>query len=77
MFSWFKIKKSEDGGALAIGQKWRLKPEADNPWAKRYDPVIIVDIKDGWVKYDMNYFKGETDKISAFLRMYERVEEDV
>lgn len=77
MLSWFKLKKN----VLAIGQEWRLKLHTDDPWAKPHDPVTIVDIKNGWVKYDMSLFKGQiesqTARIPTFLRLYEKVEEVV
>ena len=54
------------------GEKWRLKN--DSPWPKNYQSVIILDVKDSWVRYDINsLFMDQRLKLKSFLYCYEKV----
>jgi len=54
----------------AIGEKWLLK--SYGPWpSERCTTATILDVKDGWVRYDMGYpFRDERMKMRSFLYCY-------
>jgi hypothetical protein len=63
--------------APQIGELWIFKePDAD-PWAAPPHQVLILDVKEGWVKYEFNPNIEKTfktmpgkKKISDFVKMY-------
>lgn len=77
MFSWFR--KLHSGAAPHPGERWAL-PERNDPWGgSRYPPSIILDVKDGWVRYCVGGFKDgpfrdERMEQSKFMSIYHRVE---
>lgn len=59
------------------GQHWRLQPDDDPFPAKAYDPVQILEVKEGWVRYWMGSFSPDNrKKVSEFVRMYDLVESE-
>jgi hypothetical protein len=52
----------------AIGEVWQLKILAD-PW-KDKGLTRIIDVKDGWVKYQIGWFDYRL-QLDAFLRCYQ------
>jgi hypothetical protein len=59
-----------------VSEKWSLKQTDGDPWSrKKYDPVTIIDVKDGWVKYSMggSFFDDERMEIKTFVKIYEKV----
>ena len=60
---------------IAAGQRWVLCC-ADGPWEaeKNYPPVLIRDVKDGWVRYAIgSTFPDCRHTIKVFVNMYRRV----
>lgn len=57
---------------------WVLKGDDESPWpAKKYAPVTIIAVLDGWVRYSINYiFSDERMKTDLFLNLYEKVRSD-
>lgn len=63
------------GSGPQPGERWALHID-DGPWgAKKYPPVLILDVKDGWVRYQMSasMFSDERKRESDFVSMYKRV----
>lgn len=57
------------------GQKWAFRDDCKGPWpARGCLPVTILDVRDGWVRYDMYAFKDQRMKLDNFARMYRRVD---
>ena len=55
------------------GEKWYFKDNCQGPWPKEDVPhVTIVDVKEGWVRYDMRYFKDQRLKLWQFKWMYKK-----
>ena len=56
--------------APIAGEEWWLKN--DSPWPKKdQKPVKILDVKDGWVRYDMlSVFRDERMELGSFLHCY-------
>ena len=57
-----------------IGDRWIFSPKGD-PWGPGdFIPVKILDVRDGWVRYDMNgIFRDERMEIKEFMSMYKLV----
>lgn len=57
------------------GETWQWKGEANQgPWpSKQGGCVTVVDVKDGWVRYDMAFFEDCRLREDAFRRMYRHV----
>ena len=57
------------------GEVWRMDGE-ETPWGSTpYIDVTILDVKDGWVRYDMGngngfLFRDERKELKSFVRMY-------
>jgi len=54
------------------GEVWYNKGD-DSPWPKKDSTgVTIVDVKDGWVRYDFNFniFKDQRLSLKDFLYCY-------
>lgn len=51
---------------------WYLRDAKIDPWgSKTHNPVRILDVKEGWVRYSMGeLFPDERMKMSAFLFCY-------
>ena len=58
------------------GESWQLPSEA-TPWGpKTYSPVKILDVRDGWVRYDMGgVFRDERMKLDAFMQYYRKYQQ--
>jgi len=57
----------------AVGEKWVFNNEDKSPWetTKKYNPVTILDVKAGWVRYSMGgYFNDCRHKIEMFTYLY-------
>ncbi len=52
-----------------IGEKWILGKMTDDPWERRYPPVVILDVRDGWVRYSL--FDSRCS-IRQFMSMYDK-----
>ena len=63
---------------IAKGQLWIFVPPEDPFEPKKYVPVKILDVRDGWVRYDivgnLNIFRDERHPIKTFMSMYRRVD---
>ena len=58
---------------IKIGSKWG--PINESPWPKPNSSVTILDVKDGWVRYDMGgVFRDERMGEDIFLMIYKEVE---
>jgi len=58
---------------IKIGSKW--VPINKSPWSKPFSSVTILDVKDGWVRYDMGgVFRDERMGEDIFLMIYKEVE---
>lgn len=77
---WFRSRlkngKGEDAPSLEPrinrGEEWALEQNND-PWGgKEYPPVKIIDVRDGWVRYDMggSIFRDERKTIGDFVALY-------
>ena len=71
-------RKQEDPSlpAIAPGERWLLRADKGDPWGQKpYRPVTILDVRDGWVRYDMGPgpFRDERKKIDDFVYMYRLV----
>jgi hypothetical protein len=56
------------------GERWAFV-DKQGPWpSKDYSPVVIVDVREGWVRYDMTMFKDQRMKVDLFTRMYRPVD---
>lgn len=60
---------------VSAGQQWRLMD--DSPWPNPHPPVVIADVLDGWVRYDMPYAKDQRRRLDDFLSLYEIVPAEV
>lgn len=61
---------------IAPGERWLLCPSNGDPWGQKpYRPVTILDVRNGWVRYDMGPgpFRDERKKIGEFVGMYKLV----
>ncbi len=62
-------------------EKWLLKqipPKNRDPWwePEVYSPVLILGVKEGWVRYDMGHvFRNQKMKMATFLHCYSKVED--
>lgn len=77
MFEWiqsfFKKKEEKKEDPILIGDKWCLK--RTDPWPKNPTIVTILDVKQGWVRYDMGHiFNDERMKEDSFRYCYSRCE---
>lgn len=88
MFVWlFGKKKQEEtpeidtkpvelNDNIEIGSKWELRGEDGSPWgAKKISgasPVIVRDVKEGWVRYALGIFSDERMKEDAFRHCYKK-----
>lgn len=53
------------------GERWAFMDKQDGPWpSKEYAPVVILEVRDGWVRYEMSGFKDQRMKLDLFERMY-------
>lgn len=59
------------GAVPSPGAMWALRCDDKSPWpSKRYCAVKILDVRDGWVRYDL--FDSRL-KVDDFVRMYRPV----
>lgn len=53
----------------APDEQWCMRDKS--PWPKKNNPVRIIDVREGWVRYYMNeVFHDERRELDEFLRMY-------
>lgn len=54
------------------GELWHFIGSDDkSPWqTDKYTQVKVVDVRDEWVRYDMEFFKDQRMKLDLFCRMY-------
>jgi hypothetical protein len=73
LLSFFNLKKDIKSNAIrvpVVGELWVLSD--GSPWQTKYPPVTILDVKDGWVRYDMNkIFRDERMLMKIFISCYE------
>ena len=50
------------------GEYWWFND--DSPFPSKYNPVLIREVKDGWVRYDMLTMKDERLKLESFHNIY-------
>ena len=56
------------------GERWAFM-DKQGPWpSKEFTPVVILDVRDGWVRYDMSIFKDQRMELDLFARMYRPVD---
>lgn len=56
------------------GERWAFQGK-QGPWPnKEHRPVVILDVRDGWVRYDMEVFKDQRMELDLFARMYRPVD---
>lgn len=68
IFSWFKKPKTPIKLPIP-GETWGLRDES--PWPKSGYTAIILDVKEGWVRYEMNpLFPDERKPLKSFLDCY-------
>jgi hypothetical protein len=55
-----------------VNEKWVLSDDRNDPFIpKTYPPVIILEVKDGWVRYDMQgLFRDQRMEIKSFIRIF-------
>lgn len=84
MLTWLNRLLRKDGQkpevttlpAIAARELWILCLKTAGPWEQKpYRPVMILDVRDGWVRYDMGSepFRDERKTIDEFVCMYRRV----
>jgi len=78
---WEKEENEEAEELPMIGEKWCLKCDFDgSPWPKKdVVCVIVLDVKDGWVRYRIGeglLFGDERMKVKYFTRVYKKVTTD-
>ena len=76
MFNFFKKKVPQVPQVTPLKhEKWSMSSDG-SPWPIQGSEVTILDCKDGWVRYKMNYlFKDERMRLDLFLKIYAKVEE--
>lgn len=56
------------------GERWAFMNK-QGPWPnKDYAPVVILDVRDGWVRYDMSVLKDQRMELDFFVRLYRPVD---
>lgn len=57
------------------GERWLLQPIDDDPFAaKQRNPVRIIEVREGWVRYWLSsVFPDERKEVGEFVGMYDRV----
>jgi len=74
MFNWFKkVEKEVEKEVVKepeVGERWVFND--DDPWGgKKFPPVKILDVKDGWVRYYIgHYYSDERREMDSFLYIY-------
>lgn len=81
LFNWSKKKVSipeikEIITAPVKGEQWIFVPADSGPWPVENGVTVdILDVKDGWVRYDMGrIFRDERRTVETFTRMYRKVQ---
>ncbi len=70
----YKIKVTDP----KVGEKWFLRGDDGDPFGANHDPVLILEVKEGWVRYKMSrLFDDNRKPISDFIVMYTLVNEDL
>ena len=75
-FRWWFNRESKPTPEIAVGSTW-LHHATDDPFPARTDrhPVIILGVKDGWVRYKIgDAFPDERMKLDTFLYCYKPTE---
>ena len=57
-------------------EKWIMNIDGD-PFPSKYLPVQILDVKEGWVRYNMGtvFTTDERRTVKSFINMYQLYEE--
>lgn len=75
-----EIKKEETKPLTIVnpGERWILNIHSNDPFEEKpSSPVKILDVRNGWVRYDMGgIFRDERMEINSFVRMYKLIVED-
>jgi len=60
---------------IEIGERYLLAPKDGDPFGQqKFYPVTVMDVKEGWVRYDMlPTFPDCRKPIKSFLAMYRKV----
>ena len=67
-------KQESKPAEIKIGSLWVFVKDWDDPFPSRYKPIKVVDVKQGWVLYDMSSSKNERLPIESFIDYYKPVE---
>ena len=64
IFNFFKKKQP------VVGEEWALKD--DGPWPSKNGTVLIIGVKDGWVRFAYSIILGSNNswEVSRFLKIY-------
>lgn len=71
MIEWI-LKKL--GKLPKVGEQWIW--DNGDPFGDKYHPVQILEIKNGWVRYDMQVYKNNRIKIWQFVLWYKKYNKD-
>lgn len=75
---WFKYyTKADPKIDISIGSMWVMRSNIegeDNPWHVKtnYPPVVVTDVKEDYVMYDMTMSKNNVLPVKSFQRLYVR-----
>ena len=60
----------------SVGETWILKSSNDDPFPPKARTLVdILEIREGWVRYDMGgVFRDERKTIEDFVRIYQKVD---
>jgi hypothetical protein len=74
--SFFSFRKPKEVSRKLpqVGEVWHLKSKKDDPFpAKGANPITVLDVKAGWVRYKIGsgwLFPDERQPIDTFLYCY-------
>lgn len=55
-----------------IGELWSFRDDYEDPFAPKRNPVEILEVKKGWVRYDMTLFKDQRMPLFQFVLFYKK-----
>jgi hypothetical protein len=75
MFKWLFGTVKPKPELPKVGSLWGLANRNGDPFpSKKYPPSVILDVKDGWVRYRIgSVFNDERMELSSFLYVYRKV----
>ncbi len=58
-----------------VGEKWILQSRVGDPFPTKAETIVtILDVKAGWVRYEMNdVFNDQRMKIDLFMSCYKKI----